>query len=364
MCLTRLCEKSIDVHVRLPALYPSDCPVSHTEAFRYAPLRTAHCADAPYFCHSQFATRRLRTLRRFVARASFVCTILNIIFRSANKKVRWVYAPRRVATMTNEHPFGNGSMRRDPHGTMSAHLHPVYTSASIGMRGRYVMHDPASRWRMRRLCVYFVNEVRCIAYSLIFVRTCSRAKVMMCRIITRYRYMAAAVLACEYDRIFGGSLRAFRNNPFSRQTPARPCTAGRKAVSNYILVIPAIANTRPCGVVPDRLSAPRHAQPTKSLMRQIPDFLHLSFSITGAPILACSLLLSACSSAPIVQTRTVTVQVPAYVPLDAAMTAPVPVPQPLPSMTNRDLLELAISRGDALRQANRQLDAIRELQPK
>lgn len=83
-------------------------------------------------------------------------------------------------------------------------------------------------------------------------------------------------------------------------------------------------------------------------------------------VLAGGLLLSACAGAPpapIVQTRTVTVSVPTWVPLDPALTASVPMPQPVPGMTNGDLLELAIRRGDALRQANRQLDAIRELQP-
>ena len=76
-------------------------------------------------------------------------------------------------------------------------------------------------------------------------------------------------------------------------------------------------------------------------------------------------MLSACSSPqPIVQTRTVTVQVPAYVRLDDVLTAPVPIPHPADRMTNRDLLELAISRGQALQQANRQLSAIRELQTK
>lgn len=74
-------------------------------------------------------------------------------------------------------------------------------------------------------------------------------------------------------------------------------------------------------------------------------------------------MLCACSSAPIVQTRTVTVQVPAYVRLNDVLTAPVPIPQPNAIMTNRDLLELAVSRGDALGQANAQLSAIRKLQP-
>lgn len=79
------------------------------------------------------------------------------------------------------------------------------------------------------------------------------------------------------------------------------------------------------------------------------------------------LTISACAStpvAPIMKTQVRVVHVAAYVPLDAALTAEVPISQPLPVMTNRDLLELAIARGNELKLANSQLRKIRDLQPK
>lgn len=100
----------------------------------------------------------------------------------------------------------------------------------------------------------------------------------------------------------------------------------------------------------------------------VSSILHPSYCIrSGFLIVSTGLLLSACASQPapppIVQARTVEIKVPAYVPLGAALTAAVPMPQPTPHMTNGDLHDLAVRRGDALKRANRQLDEIRELQP-
>lgn len=82
------------------------------------------------------------------------------------------------------------------------------------------------------------------------------------------------------------------------------------------------------------------------------------------PSLACLLLAGCAAAPPIVQTRTVTVSVPVYVALPAALTAPVPIPEPVPNLTYEDVYQLAYDRGNALKQANGQLKAIRDLQPK
>lgn len=78
------------------------------------------------------------------------------------------------------------------------------------------------------------------------------------------------------------------------------------------------------------------------------------------------LLLAGCAAPQaIVRTQTVTVKVPAFVPLSETLIAPVQKPEPpAGAITNNDLLTLAIQRGNAIDQANSQLDAIRKLQPK
>lgn len=72
------------------------------------------------------------------------------------------------------------------------------------------------------------------------------------------------------------------------------------------------------------------------------------------------LTISACSTTKV---RTETVYVPTYVGLPAELTSPVPVPA-ASVQTNADLAEYALKVRKALEQANRQLDAIREAQPK
>lgn len=68
-----------------------------------------------------------------------------------------------------------------------------------------------------------------------------------------------------------------------------------------------------------------------------------------------------CSSVP-VKTETVTVYVPTYVQLPAELVKPVPVPS-VDVEDNGDLAEYALKVRKALDQANRQLEAIREVQP-
>lgn len=71
-----------------------------------------------------------------------------------------------------------------------------------------------------------------------------------------------------------------------------------------------------------------------------------------------------CASSPVIRTRTVTVKVPSYVSIPAALTASVPYPVPPAHMTNGDLLQLCIQRGNSIKQANDQLSRIRQLQVK
>lgn len=77
--------------------------------------------------------------------------------------------------------------------------------------------------------------------------------------------------------------------------------------------------------------------------------------------LACQTMLSACSTAPI-KTETVTVYKPQYVSLPESLVQPVKEPNMVVN-TNRDLSNLVVALKKALAQANRQLDAIREIQP-
>lgn len=75
----------------------------------------------------------------------------------------------------------------------------------------------------------------------------------------------------------------------------------------------------------------------------------------------CLMITSACSTAPI-KTQTVTVHVPAYIQLPADLTQPVPVPA-VDVKDNGDLAEYALKVRKALDQANRQLEAIRGIEP-
>lgn len=77
-------------------------------------------------------------------------------------------------------------------------------------------------------------------------------------------------------------------------------------------------------------------------------------------ILACLLSTAACSTTKV---RTETVYVPRYVELPAELTEQVPVPA-ADVQTNADLAEYALKLKRALEQANRQLEAIREIQPR
>jgi hypothetical protein len=75
----------------------------------------------------------------------------------------------------------------------------------------------------------------------------------------------------------------------------------------------------------------------------------------------CLMTLSACSTAPI-KTQTITVYTPKYVSLPDELTRQVPEPS-IHVDTNRDLSDLALAFQIALAQANRQLEAIRAVQP-
>lgn len=76
----------------------------------------------------------------------------------------------------------------------------------------------------------------------------------------------------------------------------------------------------------------------------------------------CLTAIAGCSTAP-VKTETVTVYVPTYIQLPAELTSEVPLP-PVAVQTNADLAEYALKVRKALEQANRQLEAIREIQPR
>ena len=78
-------------------------------------------------------------------------------------------------------------------------------------------------------------------------------------------------------------------------------------------------------------------------------------------ILACLTITAACSSSPI-KTETVTVNVPTYIQLPADLTAEVPAPA-VDVQDNGDLAEYALKVRAALDQANRQLEAIRGIEP-
>ena len=73
------------------------------------------------------------------------------------------------------------------------------------------------------------------------------------------------------------------------------------------------------------------------------------------------LLLVACSTAPI-KTQTVTVYTPTYVRLPENLTSQVAEPRMVIN-TNRDLSDLALAFQIALKQANSQLQAIKDIQP-
>ena len=79
------------------------------------------------------------------------------------------------------------------------------------------------------------------------------------------------------------------------------------------------------------------------------------------PLLVCLTAIAGCSSNP-VKTETVTVYVPTYIQLPAELTRQVPVPS-VDVQDNGDLAEYALKVRKALDQANRQLEAIREVQP-
>ena len=78
-------------------------------------------------------------------------------------------------------------------------------------------------------------------------------------------------------------------------------------------------------------------------------------------ILACLTITSACSSSPI-KTEVKTVYVPKMVQVPADLTQPVPVPA-VDVQDNGDLAEYALKVRAALDQANRQLEAIRGIEP-
>ena len=75
----------------------------------------------------------------------------------------------------------------------------------------------------------------------------------------------------------------------------------------------------------------------------------------------CLTITSACSSSPI-KTEVKTVYVPRYIQLPADLTAEVPAPA-VDVQDNGDLAEYALKVRAALDQANRQLEAIRGIEP-
>ena len=77
-------------------------------------------------------------------------------------------------------------------------------------------------------------------------------------------------------------------------------------------------------------------------------------------LVACLLLsLTACGTDPIVQTRTVTVNVPVVVAVPEAYTAPVAVPQLHPDpVTNADLAAYVLALKQAIADANAKLERI------
>ena len=78
------------------------------------------------------------------------------------------------------------------------------------------------------------------------------------------------------------------------------------------------------------------------------------------------LLLTGCSATtePIIRTETVDVQVPVYVALPDALTAPVAEPvAPGVAMTNEDLVDWLEALRAALREANAKLAGVRSKQP-
>jgi len=89
----------------------------------------------------------------------------------------------------------------------------------------------------------------------------------------------------------------------------------------------------------------------------------------GLKLLCLLLLLTGCSATPkrcepIVQTETVTVQTPVFVPLPEALTAPVAEPvAPGVAMTNEDLVDWLEALRAALREANAKLAGVRSKQP-
>ena len=88
--------------------------------------------------------------------------------------------------------------------------------------------------------------------------------------------------------------------------------------------------------------------------------MHIRKTLIGL-LIVCQPMFGGCSSTP-VRTETVTVYTPRYVALPQELTNQVPEPS-IRVRTNRDLSDLAIAFQIALAQANRQLEAIREIQP-
>ena len=82
--------------------------------------------------------------------------------------------------------------------------------------------------------------------------------------------------------------------------------------------------------------------------------------MTKLALFATALLLTACASRP-VKTETVTVYVPKMVQVPADLTNPVPYPN-ADIVTNADLADYALAMKAALEKANRQLEAIREIE--
>lgn len=73
------------------------------------------------------------------------------------------------------------------------------------------------------------------------------------------------------------------------------------------------------------------------------------------------MLIVGCSTRP-VKTETVTVYVPVKVGVDSKLSSPVPYPT-ANIVTNDDLAKYAIALREALKQANSQLEAIKQAYP-
>ena len=76
------------------------------------------------------------------------------------------------------------------------------------------------------------------------------------------------------------------------------------------------------------------------------------------------MLLTSCANQPAIRTEAVTVKVPSYTAMPAALTAPVPMPFFPQTLTNGSLADYVLALQAALHQANGQLSKIQSLQPK